>query len=34
MMNREIVHVPFSKTIKHHKDVNRRLLEIHDILSI
>jgi 6-phosphofructokinase len=34
MMNREIVHVPFNRTIKHHKDINRRLLEIIDILSI
>ena len=34
MMNREIVHIPFNKTIKHHKDVNRRLLEIQEILSI
>ena len=34
MMNREIVHIPFNRTIKHHKDVNRRLLEIQEILSI
>lgn len=34
MMNREIVHVPFNRTIKHHKDINRRLLEVLEILSI
>src|SRR6056297_218 len=34
MMNREIVHIPFNRTIKHHKDVNRRLIDIQDILSI
>lgn len=34
MMNREIVHVPFNKTIKHHKDVDRRLLEILDFLNV
>ncbi len=34
MMNREIVHVPFNRTVKHHKDINRRLLEMIDILSI
>ncbi|MFP4621044.1 MAG: 6-phosphofructokinase [Bacteroidales bacterium] len=34
MMNRTIVHVPFNKTVKYHKDVNRRLLEIQEILSI
>jgi 6-phosphofructokinase 1 len=34
LMNREVVHVPFNRTIKHHKDVNRRLVEIQDILSI
>jgi 6-phosphofructokinase 1 len=34
MMNREIVHIPFNRTVKHHKDINRRLLEIIDILSI
>ncbi len=33
-MNREIVHVPFNRTIKHHKDVNRRLVEIIDILNV
>lgn len=34
MMNREIVHIPFNRTIKHHKDINRRLLEVLEILSI
>jgi 6-phosphofructokinase len=34
MMNREVVHIPFNRTIKHHKDINRRLLDIIDILSI
>lgn len=34
MMNREIVHIPFNRTVKHHKDINRRLLDIIDILSI
>ncbi len=34
MMNREIVHVPFNKTIKHHKDVDNRLLEILDFLNV
>jgi len=34
LMNREVVHVPFNRTIKHHKDVNRRLVDIQDLLSI
>jgi len=34
LMNRQIVHVPFNKTIKHHKDVNRNLLDLQEILSI
>src|SRR6056297_49626 len=34
MMNREVVHIPFNKSIKHHKDVNRRLLEILDFLNV
>lgn len=34
MMNRQIVHVPFNKTIKHQKDVNRNLLDLQEILSI
>lgn len=33
-MNKEIVQIPFNKTIKHHKDVNRRLVEIIDILNV
>jgi len=32
-VNRQIVHVPFEKTIKHHKTVNKALLEIVDILN-
>ncbi|MEF8809754.1 MAG: 6-phosphofructokinase [Bacteroidales bacterium] len=34
LMNRQIVHVPFNKTIKHQKDVNRNLLDLQEILSI
>lgn len=34
IINREIVHIPFNRTIKNQKDVNKRLLEIQDILSI
>lgn len=34
MMNREVVHIPFNKTVKHHKDINRTLLSMIDILSI
>ncbi|MFW6103961.1 MAG: 6-phosphofructokinase [Bacteroidota bacterium] len=34
LMNRQIVHVPFNKTVKHQKDVNRNLLDLHEILSI
>ncbi|MFP3860229.1 MAG: 6-phosphofructokinase [Bacteroidales bacterium] len=34
MMNREIVHIPFNKTVKHHKDINRTLLSMIEILSI
>ena len=33
MMNSEIVHIPFNKTIKHHRSINPRLLEIIDILN-
>ncbi len=32
LVNNEIVHVPLNKTVKLHKDVNRELLEIADIL--
>jgi 6-phosphofructokinase 1 len=34
MINREIVHTPFNKTIKHQKDINQKLLEVQEILSI
>ncbi|MFP4448709.1 MAG: 6-phosphofructokinase [Bacteroidales bacterium] len=34
MINREIVHIPFNKTVKHHKDINRTLLSMIEILSI
>jgi len=34
MINREIVHIPFNKTVKHHKNINRRLLDVLEILSI
>ena len=33
MMNNEIVHVPFNKTIKHHRDIDQKMLEIIDILN-
>ncbi len=34
IMNREIVHVPFNKTIKHTKDLNPELLSMVRILSV
>jgi len=34
MINREIVHIPFNRTVKHHKDINRHLLDVLEILSI
>lgn len=34
VMNKEIAHVPFNKTIKHSKNVKMSLLEITDILAI
>lgn len=34
MVNNEIVHVPFNRAIKYHKDINRNFLQIADILSI
>ena len=34
MQNREIVHVPFNKTIKYHKGINDSLLVTADILTI
>ncbi len=33
MINRDIVHIPFNQTIKHHKDINRSFLEFVDILN-
>jgi len=33
-MNREVVHVPFNKTIKHHKEVNKHLVELIDVLNV
>ncbi len=32
--NHEVVHVPFNKTIKGHRNVNKELLEVADILTI
>ncbi len=32
-VDKQVVHVTFSKTIKHHKDINRKLLEIVNILN-
>lgn len=34
LQNDQVVLVPFSRAVKHHKDVNHALLEIADILSI
>jgi 6-phosphofructokinase 1 len=34
IVNREIVYTPFSKSIKHHNEINRSLLEIARILSL
>lgn len=33
-VNHEVVHVPFNKTIRRHRDLNLRLMEIADVLSI
>lgn len=33
MINRQIAHVPFNQTIKHHKDIDRKLLNLVDILN-
>lgn len=33
MINREVVHIPFNQTIKHHKSIDQRLLEIVDVLN-
>jgi 6-phosphofructokinase 1 len=32
--NKEIVHVPFTKTVKHHKTINKDYLDIIDILNV
>lgn len=34
MVNNEVVHVPFSRTIKHHKELKKELLKIVDILNV
>lgn len=33
MINREIVHVPFNKTIKHHKTIDQTMLDVVDVLN-
>lgn len=33
MINRNVVHIPFNQTIKHHKDIDRSFLQIVDILN-
>lgn len=33
MINREIVHVPFNQTIKHHKTIDQKMLDIVDVLN-
>lgn len=33
MINREIVHTPFNKTIKHHKTIDQRMIDIVGILN-
>lgn len=33
-MDREIVHVPFNKTIKHHRTVSQELLDLIDIVNV
>ena len=33
-MNREVVHVPFNRTIKHNKEVNKHLIELIDVLNV
>lgn len=33
MINREIVHIPFNQTIKHHKTLDQQLLDIVDVLN-
>ena len=34
MINNEIVHIPFNKTIKHHRTIDEKLLKIIDILNV
>lgn len=33
MINRQVVHIPFNQTIKHHKSIDQDLLDIVDILN-
>lgn len=33
MINSEIVHIPFNKTIKHHRTIDQKMLEIIDVLN-
>jgi len=33
MINREIVHIPFNQTIKHHKTIDQTMLDIVDVLN-
>lgn len=33
MINREIVHVPFNQTIKHHKTIDQKMLDVVDVLN-
>ncbi len=33
MINKEVVHVPFNQTIKHHKEIDQQLLKVVDILN-
>ncbi|MFO7939899.1 MAG: 6-phosphofructokinase [Bacteroidales bacterium] len=33
-MNREVVHVPFNRTIKHNKELNKHLIELIDVLNV
>jgi len=33
MINREIVHIPFNQTIKHHKTIDQKMLDVVDVLN-
>jgi 6-phosphofructokinase 1 len=33
MINREVVHVPFNKTTKHHKTIDQKMVDIVEILN-